>query len=362
LVHDGNQFLKGSVPDYFRSLQKKADELIENKPRRSVSTMLSPESLLARMPKAAQDRLESALNEIGSAPYLLAHLGIATIAQLDAGVDTTYMSARDYYRQDEDELILVKQGLGTLVSHFAESIKVFSGVLVRRVTANGRRSVTLTTSKGSIRARAAIITVPPAILAESAPEQSAISFSPMLPKKFRNAINNLPMGHLNKIGIKFQPNALRGIKAFTELNALTKVGIPMYALLRPWNRPLATVFVGGEHSRLLEALGKGAMKDFALQAMEGVFGADLRKQVVKIHVTRWGADPFACGAYSAERPECPDARDTLGSHPAHDCIFFAGEATDLKWATRLNGAFRSGHRVANKVDRFLAGRNSPFRR
>ena len=55
------------------------------------------------------------------------------------------------------------------------------------------------------------------------------------------------------------------------------------------------------------------------------------------------------------RPGPADKRAVL-AQPHHDRVFFAGEATDPVWATRVGGACASGLRAAREALAVLNGK------
>ena len=70
------------------------------------------------------------------------------------------------------------------------------------------------------------------------------------------------------------------------------------------------------------------MVALALTSLSHIFNvseSDLRHELVASKVLKWGADPFARGAYSYYTPETPAAIRTL-LEPVAGRLFFAGEA------------------------------------
>jgi monoamine oxidase len=70
-------------------------------------------------------------------------------------------------------------------------------------------------------------------------------------------------------------------------------------------------------------------------------------------VTSWGTDPFTLGAYSAVAVGgSPKDFDTL-AEPVGDRLFFAGEATSRNYAGTVHGAYLSGLREANRIQKLI---------
>ncbi|HYI05506.1 MAG TPA: FAD-dependent oxidoreductase, partial [Reyranella sp.] len=87
---------------------------------------------------------------------------------------------------------------------------------------------------------------------------------------------------------------------------------------------------------------------FALSALAEIYGNELRGLMARSSDTRWGKGPFARGSWSMATPGNADKRLVL-AQPHHDRVFFAGEATDPVWATRVGGAYASGVRAAREA-------------
>lgn len=134
----------------------------------------------------------------------------------------------------------------------------------------------------------------------------------------------------------------------TNVTGLTKAELAFDAVVRPQGREAAICFLGGAHGKQLEEQGSGPAVAFVVSALAEIYGNDLRGALARSFTTRWGLDPFARGAWSAARPGHADKRAVL-ARPHHDRIFFAGEATDPVWATRVGGAYASGLRAAKEA-------------
>ena len=71
--------------------------------------------------------------------------------------------------------------------------------------------------------------------------------------------------------------------------------------------------------------------------------------LVDWRITRWGADPWARGAYSYLAPGTSSATRRTLAQPVGSRLFFAGEATDLDHPATVHGALASGRRAAAEV-------------
>src|SRR5699024_2750473 len=71
--------------------------------------------------------------------------------------------------------------------------------------------------------------------------------------------------------------------------------------------------------------------------------------------TVWSIDPLALGAYSAHSDKFSEAETSVLEQPIGD-IYFAGEYADPSYTGLIEGALRSGERVADFI---LSGYESP---
>jgi monoamine oxidase len=279
----------------------------------------------------------------------LERLAYATVGPLESGVELGELSARDFMRQPETEpQYSVAGGLGALVARWGARVPVKSGTRVVRVDSTGSRVLVVTTD-GQLAARAVIVTVPTGVLAHG-----SLGFAPQLGAARREAIAQLPMALYNKVALSFARRVIDA-PAGRGVLGLTRDDRAFDAIVRPHDRDAAIVFVGGAQARQIEEEGTGAAVSFALSAIAEIYGNALRGLLARSFATRWGRDPFARGSWSMATPGHADKRLVL-AQPHHDRVFFAGEATDPVWATRVGGAYASGVRAAREALAVLGAR------
>jgi monoamine oxidase len=279
----------------------------------------------------------------------LERLAYALVGPLEAGVENNELSARDFTRQpDTEPQYAVAEGLGAVIARWGAKVPVKLATRVVRVDSTGTL-VQIVTTGGELNARAVIVTVPTGVLAAG-----PFGFAPQLKAAKLEAIVQLPMALYNKVAISFARKVIDA-PAGRGVSGLTRKGQAFDAVVRPYNRDAAVVFVGGAQARELEEQGGSAAVTFALSAMAEIYGDELRGLVAHSFATRWGKDPFARGSWSMAIPGRAEARLVL-AQPHHDRVFFAGEATDPVWATRVGGAYASGLRAAGEALAVLGSR------
>ena len=278
----------------------------------------------------------------------LERLAYAMVGPLEAGVENNELSARDFTRQpDPEPQYSVAEGLGALIARWGARVPVKLGTRVVRINSTGA-AVAVVTTAGPVNGKAVIVTVPTGVLAAG-----PFGFAPALDAARREAIEQLPMALYNKVALTFSRriDAPAGI----SVGGLTRKGQAFDAIVRPHDRDAAIVFLGGAQARQIEEEGTNAAVSFALSAMAEIYGDDLRGRLVRSAVTRWGRDPFARGSWSMATLGNADKRLVL-ARPHHDRVFFAGEATDPVWATRVGGAYASGLRAAREALALMGAR------
>jgi monoamine oxidase len=172
-----------------------------------------------------------------------------------------------------------------------------------------------------------------------------LSFTPALPEKFE-AAQNLPLGHDDKLFMTLDhaEEFDMDLRVFGHIDRAATAGYNF----RPFGRPLIEAYFGGACAAALEAQGDAAFFDFAAAELSDVFGNGFRSRIKPIRVHRWGADPFARGAYSYAAPGFADCRQTL-AEPVDNRLFFAGEACSPHDFSTAHGALQSGVAAAEQV-------------
>jgi monoamine oxidase len=266
---------------------------------------------------------------------------------MDFGADYDEISIEDFRQAaDLDPNYFTREGFGALVALYGADVPVELSTPVRRILWDVP-GVACVTDRGTIRARAVIVTSSPAVLAFE-----EIAFSPALPDKHVESFFDLPMGMLTKLPIEVRGTRL-GLTPFDDLLIERPARNDIYFLCFTFDTDLMVGFVGGDFAWELSAAGEAAGVDFVADRLCGIFGSDLRKHLGRAMMTNWGAERFVRGAYAAARPGKSGARRIL-SEPVADRIFFAGEHLAGPLVQTCGGARLSGEDVARKVVTMLA--------
>jgi len=252
------------------------------------------------------------------------------------GCELDQMSLLDFEAYEDTELNWrIRRGYGALVAAYGADVPVAFNCNVTLID-HGDKRIRLTTSLGTLTADKVIVTVPTNLIADE-----AIRFTPALPAKFEAAAG-LPLGLDNKVTLALdgwehlpKDSGMRGQSSSARVGSFQ---------LRPFGQPCIEGFYGGSFAREIEAAGEGALTAQAIDDAAALLGNDIRKSLRPLAESRWGADPFARGAYSHALPGHAGKRAVLAA-PVDDRLFFAGEATPSDFFSTAHGARDSGERA-----------------
>jgi monoamine oxidase len=284
-------------------------------------------------------------------PYAIPYMDMMAVT---APKDLDEASAADFFHKVDDwKSFNTLRGYGNLVARWGGDVEVSLNTEVESVDWSGK-AVQVNTVKGSIGARCLISTVSNGILAAQ-----SIHFEPRLPDWKIEAIQGLPMGFENKIGVHFTKDVFDP-EAGGYYQAWSDEAQGAYIDVNLMSTNVVTVFIGGRFSVWMEKRGQQAAREFAVDRIADVFGNEIRQAVGRSIVTAWATDPWTYGSYASALPGQFHQRKSLPL-AIDDKLFFAGEATARANGT-CNGAYWSGVRAAREVAEMLnnvSGVNDP---
>lgn len=265
----------------------------------------------------------------------------------DCGKDMPEISCVDFANAIESDELFCREGFGTGLAKLSEGLPIRLSTPVTRVDWSGR-GVAVETTAGTVRARAAIVTVSTGVLASG-----AIRFAPGLPRRTADAIAGLGMGAYEHIIVEMSGNPM-GLRA--DENVVVKAGDRRTAkgLARMGGSEWWYFDVGGAHARDLARAGSSAMRDFVVDWVQNEYGVQARRAIGRVEATNWLGDPNVRGGWSVAGPGMTRLRPML-AEPIGERLILAGEATHVsQWGT-VGGAWASGERAADTAIRWLGG-------
>ncbi|MBN8921000.1 MAG: FAD-dependent oxidoreductase, partial [Rhizobiales bacterium] len=238
---------------------------------------------------------------------------------------------------ERDTPAFCRQGAGLLAQRLAENLTVTTGAPVRRI-ATWRGVSYVESTKGTLRARAVVVTAPIPVLAEK------IRFDPVLPKSHLEALSKLVPGHLERVVLELPGNPL-GLEPDSVIVEKAVDTRSAQLLANVGGSALSFVDLPGDVGQAMLGQGDAAMRAFALEWLATLFGTDVKSAVKRSHATRWGKAPWSLGAFTTAVPGGQSARKIL-MEPVRERVYFAGEALhETLWGT-MAGAWESGERAA----------------
>ena len=242
---------------------------------------------------------------------------------------------------------LCREGYGTLLAYYRKDIPVKLNIIVSEIKWGGK-GVQVVTNKGTISAKACIVTTSVGVL-----KAEKIKFTPPLRPKKYEAFNGISMTISNRVLMQLKKKFYRGIKndtyLYTKCNSNgAKSPKTFYGLLKMSGTNVSLFGTSGQFSKDLEIEGSQAMIDFVLNDLKATFGSKFyEKYFIKAIATGWANNPFTLGAYSGAIPGKASLRREL-KQQVGDRVFFAGEATAGAFST-VHGADRSGVRAVTEL-------------
>ncbi|HYS69593.1 MAG TPA: NAD(P)/FAD-dependent oxidoreductase [Gemmatimonadaceae bacterium] len=226
------------------------------------------------------------------------------------------------------------------------------------VSARGRQGAL------TIRARAAIVTVPLGVLLAANGDDGAIQFSPSLPmvEKMRT---RLTMGCVTRVVLLFRERWwTEKLSAAPSEGALDSMSylfggaadFPVCWTLHPAHLQALVAWAGGPTGARLSGLTFDGRRDRALAAVAKNFGVTRRRvesQLVDCWSHDWDTDPFSRGAYSYPMVGGAGAAKQL-ARPIEKTVWLAGEAAAAVGRNgTVTGAIGSGRAAALGVSQVL---------
>jgi monoamine oxidase len=223
--------------------------------------------------------------------------------------------------------------------------RIVLGSPVRRVE-QGSGGVRVESDRAIVHAKQVVIAMAPAMVRR-------IDFSPELPEQRRGLNEAMRNGTLTKVSIVYDRPFWRdkGLSG-TALSANGPVGVFFEDSPEDASKGIVIGFVGGDKNRKYRTLGRADRRARVIAEAEAVFGpqAGHPERIVESdwRGEKWSRGcPIALGTPNTLTRFGPALRRPVGR------IHWAGTETADYWAGYMDGAVRSGERVARQIDELL---------
>jgi monoamine oxidase len=216
---------------------------------------------------------------------------------------------------------------------------------VRRIQTRGSDQVRVTADRVEVDARRVVVAVPPVLAAH-------IDFSPALPAAKRRLLRNLAPGTTLKLEVTYDRPWWRDLGLSGQANSTTDPVNATFDNTPPRGAPgILFGFVLGGAARGLPASAAGRQAAL-IENLVACFGDEARN-VTGFVQGDWTRDPWTrgcpVGTFGRNKLATlgPQLRKPVG------LVHFAGTETSTFWFGFMDGAVRSGERVAAEVSRSL---------
>jgi monoamine oxidase len=248
------------------------------------------------------------------------------------GTSLKRISAEDYAAYSEASTECnwrLPSSYGSLIVALAAGLDIQYGFAVQQIEWDSEH-VRLSSEKGSIVAKKAIVTVSTDVLA-----RGVIRFLPSL-DDILDAAAQLPLGHVEKMFF-----ALAAAEEFPDdahlIGDAHSSDTGSY-MLRPMGIPVLEGFFGGDW--VAEA-NSDDIESLAREELRRLLGRDFDRRIERIAHSSWKDEPWFGGSYSYARPGQRSARQRLAA-PIDQRLAFAGEACSTTDYSTVHGAWESG--------------------
>jgi monoamine oxidase len=243
-------------------------------------------------------------------------------------------------------------GVGVEKSTVVESIQWRPGQV--QIVARGANGAT------TFSASRVLITPPLGVLQARVDENGAIRFTPDLPEEKHNAINNVMMGKVIRVTLRFRERFWKDLPRMRKQSGKTMDGMSFLLSHDDWfptwwtheKQPLLTGWAPFHCAERLSGQSESFVVEKALETLRRLLGVsvpELSTLFEHAYSHDWQSDPFSRGAYSYGKVGGDGMEEALG-RPIENTLFFAGEATDTSGHNgTVHGAIASGKRAAAEI-------------
>ena len=181
-----------------------------------------------------------------------------------------------------------------------------------------------------------------------------IEFTPKFSPRKTRAIEKMGAGNLNKVVLEFNgcfwdPND--DMFGRVGESGQNRGHAYMFASFVSEKSAVLVAFMAGNAAQVMETKSDNEVIDSVLKVLKQMYGDDKVAEPISSHVSMWGSDKYARGAYSYVAVGCNgDDYDAL-SESINQNLYFAGEHCSRSNPTTCAGAMMSGLLCAEEIVR-----------
>lgn len=211
----------------------------------------------------------------------------------------------------------------------------------------GDDGVTVHTTTNDVRARRAVVTLPPTLAGR-------LRYDPPMPPNRDVLTSQMPGGNVIKFQLRYarpfwRDAGLRG----TVLSLDHDVALVYDNCIPGEESGILVAFVEGHHAKAFAGVPEDERTARVLECLADFFGENARKPL-EVLQRDWSAEPFTRGCYGGRLGA------GLWTHVGEELrrpvgpVHWAGAETATEWNGYMDGAVRSGRRAANEVSDALS--------
>ena len=248
-----------------------------------------------------------------------------------------YWDQSKYFKGED---LIFPQGYEQIIQPLAQNLNIKLNHIVEKIDWND--NIKITTNQGIFESKYAIITLPLGVL-----KSGDVKFTPSLPDIKQKAINNLGMGVLNKVILKFSEVFWDNIQVLNYISENKGEWGEFINFDIINQQPILLGFNGGKYAIEIEKYSDDQIVKKVMKILTNIYGNI--SNPIDIIITRWYQDKFSYGSYSYLKVGATPTDYENLAQPLDNKLFFAGEATSKDYPATIHGAFLSGKRVVNEI-------------
>lgn len=242
--------------------------------------------------------------------------------------------------------VIFPNGYDKITTELSKGLDIRNKTIVKEIDYDDELIRIKTTDDKEFSANYVISTIPLGILQN----KDSVVFSPDLPPNKQKAIDSLGVGLLHKVYFVFETpfwDEYDWIGHIPEERGHWTYFANLYNVT---GKPILLAFNSANFGRELEKR-YDAGEDIAKEGLETLrtIYPDTYQDPIYTNVTTWGTDEFSHGAYSYIKVGSSNADFYKLSIPLKNKIFFAGEASEVRYPATVHGAYLSGIREALRI-------------
>lgn len=270
---------------------------------------------------------------------------LSAYAEFDTGADISDLSSLYYYDDDaykgNDDIII--NGYDKLIDYLLQGLDVRYNQAVSKID-YAEDKIIVSTADNEYEANAVICAVPLGVL-----QKGMITFTPELPRKKQEALDQLQMGVVNKFLLEWDTAFWDIDKQYIAYTPEEKGKFNYFLNVKLYSDVNALMtFSFGDYSKTTENMTDEQVNNEIMGHLRVMYGDSIPNPVRMLR-TKWNTNEYTYGSYSFVAVNgASDAYYDLADD-IDKKVFFAGEHTSFEYRGTVHGAYQSGQVAAKSL-------------